>query len=160
VWWGSDLGWHGRREAHQEIGTQRCDSGGEARWQWRGTGSGAAGSGFGEHQGDARILEEVAARPEVTADMLSTRPGGRRMSKENGSGRAPPRPSSSRHWLGQSGQWSMCGTWWLGTHGSLGLMVSSEDSSGGSTSSAIGVGGLLRRAWSRGEEIRRQQERA
>jgi hypothetical protein len=78
----------------------------------------------------------------------------------NGSGRAPLRSSSSRCRLGRSGQRSMRGTWWPGTHGSLGSMVSSKDNSGGSTSSAIGVGGLLRRAWSRGEEIRRQQERA
>jgi hypothetical protein len=77
VWWGSDLGWHGRREAHQEIGTQRRDSGREARWRRRGTGSGAAGSGSGERQGDAGILEEVVARPEVAEDVLSTRPGGR-----------------------------------------------------------------------------------
>jgi hypothetical protein len=83
-----------------------------------------------------------------------------RTSEVNGSGRAPPRSSSSRHWLGRSGQRSMRGTWWPGTHGSLGSMVGSKDNSGGSTSSAIGVGGLLRRAWSRGEEIRRQHERA
>jgi hypothetical protein len=39
-------------------------------------------------------------------------------------------------------------------------MVSSEDSGGSSASSSVGVGGQLRRAWSRGEEIRREQERA
>jgi hypothetical protein len=48
---GSDLGQRGRLEAHQEIGTQRRDSSGEARRQRRSPSSGAAGSGSGEHQG-------------------------------------------------------------------------------------------------------------
>jgi hypothetical protein len=39
-------------------------------------------------------------------------------------------------------------------------VVSSEDSGGGSMSSSIGVGGLLRRACSIGEEIRREHQAA
>jgi hypothetical protein len=46
--------------------------------------------------------------------------------------------------------------WWSVTHGSLGSMASSEDSSGDSASSEAGVGGLLCRARSSEEEIRRQ----
>jgi hypothetical protein len=58
----------------------------------------------------------------------------------------------------RSGQQSMCETRWPGTHGGLGSVVSSEDSGGGSVSSSIGVGGLLRRACSKGEEIWREHQ--